>query len=94
MTVRNVPSKHPKRRAAEEHDSGDARFKLIDRTLKRYRYQQDALIEVLHTAQEAFGFLEEDLLIYVRAPAQATAELGFWRGYVLSLLLLGTARRP
>ena len=65
MTVRNVPNKHPKRRAAAEHDSGDARFQLIDRTLKRYRYQQDALIEVLHTAQEAFGFLEEDLLIYV-----------------------------
>lgn len=50
---------------AAEHPSGDPRFKLIDRTLKRFRYQQDALIEVLHTAQEAFGFLENDLLIYV-----------------------------
>lgn len=48
-----------------EHPSGDPRFALIDRTLKRFRYQQDALIEVLHTAQEAFGFLEEDLLLYV-----------------------------
>ncbi len=48
-----------------EHESGDPRFKLIDRTLKRFQYQQDALIEVLHTAQEAFGFLEDDLLIYV-----------------------------
>ena len=47
------------------HPSGDPRFTLIDRTLKRFRFQQDALIEVLHTAQEAFGFLEEDLLIYV-----------------------------
>lgn len=52
-------------RRAEEHPSGDPRFKLVDRTLKRFQYQQDALIEVLHTAQEAFGFLEEDLLIYV-----------------------------
>ncbi|NJN83909.1 MAG: bidirectional hydrogenase complex protein HoxE [Caldilineaceae bacterium] len=49
----------------QSHPSGDARFTLIDRTLKRFQYQQDALIEVLHTAQEAFGFLEEDLLIYV-----------------------------
>jgi bidirectional [NiFe] hydrogenase diaphorase subunit len=49
----------------KEHPSGDPRFKLIDRTLKRLQFQQDALIEVLHTAQEAFGFLEEDLLIYV-----------------------------
>lgn len=48
-----------------EHPSGDPRFKLVDRTLKRFQYQQDALIEVLHTAQEAFGFLEDDLLIYV-----------------------------
>jgi bidirectional [NiFe] hydrogenase diaphorase subunit len=47
------------------HPSGDPRFKLIDRTLKRFQYQQDALIEVLHTAQEAFGYLDEDLLIYV-----------------------------
>lgn len=47
------------------HPSGDSRFKLIDRTLRRFQYQQDALIEVLHTAQEAFGFLSDDLLIYV-----------------------------
>ena len=47
------------------HPSGDPRFQLIDRTLKRLQFQQDALIEVLHTAQEAFGFLEQDLLIYV-----------------------------
>ena len=51
--------------APAEHPSGDPRFALIDRTLKRFRFQQDALIEVLHTAQEAFGFLEEDLLLYV-----------------------------
>ncbi len=49
----------------QTHPSGDPRFKLIDRTLKRFSYQQDALIEVLHTAQEAFGFLEDDLLVYV-----------------------------
>ena len=49
----------------KDHPSGDNRFKLIDRTLKRFQYQQDALIEVLHTAQEAFGFLSDDLLIYV-----------------------------
>jgi bidirectional [NiFe] hydrogenase diaphorase subunit len=65
MAIKEGSSNHPKRRGGEKHPSGDARFKLIDRTLKRYRYQQDALIEVLHTAQESFGFLEEDLLIYV-----------------------------
>ncbi len=49
---------------AKDHPSGDPRFKMVDRTLKRFHYQQDALIEVLHTAQEVFGFLADDLLIY------------------------------
>lgn len=61
-----MPATTKKKQISEiEHPSGDARFKLVDRTLKRFQYQQDALIEVLHTAQEAFGFLEDDLLIYV-----------------------------
>jgi bidirectional [NiFe] hydrogenase diaphorase subunit len=58
-----TPASRP--RKAAEHPSGDPRFTLIDRTLKRFQFRQDALIEVLHTAQEAFGFLEEDLLVYV-----------------------------
>lgn len=63
-TTATKPRSSAQRRDAE-HPSGDARFKLIDRTLKRFQYQQDALIEVLHIAQENFGFLSEDLLIYV-----------------------------
>jgi len=50
---------------AQDHPSGDNRYKMVDRTLQRFHYQQDALIEVLHTAQEAFGFLDDDLLVYV-----------------------------
>ncbi len=48
-----------------EHPSGDKRFKVLDVTMKRAQYSQDALIEVLHKAQEAFGYLEEDVLIYI-----------------------------
>ena len=48
-----------------EHSSGDKRFKVLDITMKRNQYSQDALIEILHKAQEAFGFLEEDVLFYV-----------------------------
>jgi bidirectional [NiFe] hydrogenase diaphorase subunit len=47
------------------HPSGDKRFKLLDAAMKRHQYQADALIEVLHTAQELFGFLEHDLLHYI-----------------------------
>ena len=45
----------------------DPRLKLVDRALKRLQYQPDALIEVLHTAQEAFGYLSRDLLAHVAA---------------------------
>ncbi len=43
----------------------DRRFKRLDVTMKRHQYQPDALIEVLHAAQEAFGYLEADVLEYV-----------------------------
>jgi bidirectional [NiFe] hydrogenase diaphorase subunit len=45
--------------------SGDNRAKLLETTLKRYQGQPDALIEVLHKAQELFGFLSPELLLHV-----------------------------
>ena len=52
-------------RGAAPHPSGDNRFKLLEATMKRHQYQPDALIEVLHKAQELFGYLSVDLLIYI-----------------------------
>lgn len=52
-------------KATIQHPSGDKRFKLLDATMKRHQYQQDALIEVLHKAQELFGYLGNDLLLYI-----------------------------
>jgi bidirectional [NiFe] hydrogenase diaphorase subunit len=49
----------------EPHPSGDKRFKLLDAAMKRHQFQADALLEVLHTAQELFGFLQTDLLMYI-----------------------------
>ncbi len=51
--------------AKSDHPSGDRRFKTLDMTMKRHQYKPDALIEVLHKAQESFGFLEEDVLTYI-----------------------------
>jgi bidirectional [NiFe] hydrogenase diaphorase subunit len=51
--------------ASAGHPSGDERFGMLDKALKRARYSQDQLIEVLHTAQELFGYLSPDVLIYV-----------------------------
>lgn len=47
------------------HPSGDERYKAIDRTMKLYGHEPDALLEVLNSAQETMGYLSEDLLIYV-----------------------------
>jgi len=48
-----------------EHASGDKRFKILEAHIKKHLFKQDALIEVLHKAQELFGFLEDDLLLFV-----------------------------
>ena len=48
-----------------QHPSGDERYGDIDRTMEQYEFEKDALLEVLNTAQEAFGYLSEDLLIYI-----------------------------
>ena len=45
----------------------DTRRKLIDAAMRRAGYRPDALIEVLHTAQETYGYLAEDLLLYAAA---------------------------
>lgn len=47
------------------HPSGDNRFKLLDRVITKHQSNGRALIEVLHAAQGTFGFLENDLLIYI-----------------------------
>ena len=52
-------------RADAAHPSGDARFGLLDTALRRARYEPHQLIEILHTAQEIFGHLSEDVLLYV-----------------------------
>ena len=48
-----------------EHPSGDERFGVIDHHLKRVHYAQDQLIETLHVAQEVFGHLSDDVLLYI-----------------------------
>jgi bidirectional [NiFe] hydrogenase diaphorase subunit len=47
------------------HPSGDKRFKILETQMKRYQFKQDALIEVLHKAQELFGYLDDGLLLFV-----------------------------
>ena len=78
---------------ATTHPSGDNRFKMLDATMKRHQYQPDALIEVLHTAQELFGYLETDLLLLRRPQPEAAAQPGLRRRHLLPLLHLSAAGR-
>jgi bidirectional [NiFe] hydrogenase diaphorase subunit len=43
----------------------DNRQKMLDAAMKKNQHQPDALIEVLHTAQELYGFLQDDTLLYI-----------------------------
>jgi len=45
--------------------SKDKRRKLVDATMRRYGHSTYALIETLHTVQEAYGYLDDDNLKYV-----------------------------
>ena len=62
-----IAARPPKKRLqlALEHASGDKRFKILEVHMKKHQFRQDALIEVLHKAQELFGYLEDDLLLFV-----------------------------
>jgi len=51
--------------AGSKHASGDKRFKILEVHMKKHQFKQDALIEVLHKAQELFGYLEDDVLLFV-----------------------------
>jgi len=64
--IATLARKKPK--AAEPsppHPSGDKRIKILETQMKRYQFKQDALIEVLHKAQELFGYLDDGLLLFV-----------------------------
>lgn len=43
----------------------DKRWRAVDARMLRLGYRPDSLIEVLHTVQQAFGYLDDDALRYV-----------------------------
>jgi len=45
--------------------ASDKRYKILQTTMKRHQLQSDALIEVLHKAQELFGYLDTPQLKFV-----------------------------
>jgi bidirectional [NiFe] hydrogenase diaphorase subunit len=49
-------------RDANPPASRDNRWKLVEATLRRHGHRSHSLIEALHAAQEAYGFLDTDVL--------------------------------
>ena len=45
--------------------SSDRRWKLVNATMRRNGYAEHALIEALHSVQDAFGYLDETAMTFV-----------------------------
>lgn len=43
----------------------DKRNKLVEAAMKKHQYRPDALIEILHAAQEVYGYLDKPLLLRI-----------------------------
>lgn len=66
----------------------DPRVKLIAAKLKKENYKPDALIEILHTAQNAYGYLPMDVLKYISTslhlpPSRVYATVSFYHFFSL-----------
>ena len=55
----------PVRTAKPAAPSDDRRWRIVETRMRRLGNSPDALIEALHSAQEAFGYLDDDALRYV-----------------------------
>jgi bidirectional [NiFe] hydrogenase diaphorase subunit len=55
----------PVARAKPQAPTDDKRWRIVETRMRRLGNRPDALIEALHSAQEAFGYLDDDALHYV-----------------------------
>jgi len=51
--------------ASAQMIAADKRYKILQTSMKRHQHQGDALIEILHKAQELFGYLDTPQLKFV-----------------------------
>lgn len=68
--------------------AADPRMKLIATRIKKENYKPDALIEILHTAQNAYGYLPKDVLQYITKalrlpPSRVLATVSFYHFFSL-----------
>ncbi|MEN9935403.1 MAG: hypothetical protein RLZZ387_1982 [Chloroflexota bacterium] len=59
------PARPPRQHGEPARSQGDNRARILEAAMKRSQHRPDALIEVLHKAQELYGFLSRDLLLHI-----------------------------
>ena len=74
--------------AVVELPSDDKRWKIVRATMRKNGYQSHALIETMHTVQEAFGYIDKDALLFVAeslnvAPSQVYGVATFYHFFQL-----------
>src|SRR5512145_1793506 len=85
--------------AVLQRAAGDKRYKILETTMKRHQYRADALIEVLHKAQELFGYLEDDTLLFIACglklpPSRVYGVATFYHFFTLKRGLRAAGTRP
>ena len=43
----------------------DKRLMMLEAYMRQHQYKKDSLIEILHTAQEMYGYLDKDIMLHV-----------------------------
>jgi len=43
----------------------DKRLSMLEKSIKEHHYQKSSLLEILHRAQELYGYIDKELLTYV-----------------------------
>lgn len=54
-----------RKRQKPQHPTDDKRWRIVDTRMRQNGNASHGLIEALHSAQEAFGYLDDDALAYV-----------------------------
>ena len=68
--------------------SDDKRWRAVDARMLRLGYSSDALIEVLHTVQQAFGYLDDTALAYVAGSLKVPLSKAYGVATFYSLFML------
>jgi len=43
----------------------DNRYEILENFMKKHEYEESALLEILHKAQELYGYLDKELLMHI-----------------------------